>query len=168
MAFEPEVMRHARTHEVAGRVVAVKRKGNADAIFVDDTGGYGAGVVDALYLGKHPVIPVNFSSAATDKRYFNKRSEIMWEAAQWVKRGGQLPHMPEIVREATAATYWFEKGKIRVEEKDQIKRRIGVSPDLWDAFCCTFAQEVAPGSAAEAEGGGFGAKAPEPVFDDVD
>lgn len=159
-AWEPEVLRHAKTQEIAGRVIATKKSGNAAMIFVDETGGWGAGVIDALALGKHPVVGVNFSSKADNPKYFNKRSEIIWEAAEWVKRGGWLPNMPELVREATAPTYWFDKGKLRVEEKEQIKKRIGCSPDLWDALCVTFAMPIAP----ESEGGissGFGAQAPE-------
>jgi hypothetical protein len=50
------------------------------------------------------------------------------------------------VREATAATNWFENGQFRVEEKKQIKSRIGVSPDYWDAFMETFALPEAPRS----------------------
>jgi hypothetical protein len=157
-AFEPSVMRHARTHEISGRVVALKREGNASMIFVDHTGGWGAGLVDALYLGKHPVTPVEFAGKATDPKYFNKRSEMYWEAADWVKRGGALPNVPELIREATAARYWFDKGKLRVEEKDQIKARLGNSPDLWDAFVTTFAAPVAPDS--EQEGYAYGAQAP--------
>jgi hypothetical protein len=84
------------------------------------------------------------SGNAPDPRYFNMRSYLYFKAAEWVKSGGWLPNVPGIVREATAATYWFENGKFRVEEKKQIKSRIGVSPDYWDAFMETFALPEAP------------------------
>lgn len=158
-AYPPEVMRHARTQEILGKILKGKKDTGAQMIFVDETGGYGAGIIDGLYLGKHPCTSVMFSGKPTDPRYFNKRSEMYFEAAQWVKRGGQLPNIPELVREATAATYYFDKGRLRVEEKDQIKQRIGVSPDIWDAFVTTFASEIAPDLGNGTPG--FGAIAPE-------
>lgn len=164
-AYEPDIMRNARTHDIAARAVKLKKDGDAKMIFVDDTGGWGAGVIDALYLGSHPTVPVNFSAKATDPRYFNKRSEIHWEAAQWVKRGGWLPNVPELVREATATTYWFHEGKLRVAEKDQVKEILGASPDLWDAFVTTFATEIAPDFSDQQVG--FGARQPE-VHEEVE
>lgn len=37
------------------------------------------------------MIPVHFSSPADDPRYFNKRSELYFRAAEWVKHNGSLP-----------------------------------------------------------------------------
>ena len=86
------------------------------------------------------MIPVNFSSNALDPRYFNRRSEMYWLAAEWIKSGGWLPDDPQFVREACAARYWLHKGQLRVLEKDQIKLKLqGHSPDKWDAFMLTFA-----------------------------
>ena len=143
-AFNPVVMRNARSHEIAARVAQAMDKWEADAVFVDDSGGFGAGVIDQLLQGGYNVIPVSFSGKATDPRYLNKRAEMHFEAAEWVKRGGALPNLPEIAREATAATYTFHGGKFQIEDKEQIKVRVGASPDLWDAFCLTFAMPIAP------------------------
>ena len=65
-------------------------------------------------------------------------------AAEWVKRGGCLLDAPGLARQATAPTYWFDHGKLRVEEKAQIKVRLGMSPDDWDAPLCTFAYPDIP------------------------
>ncbi len=53
------------------------------------------------------------------------------------------------MREATAATYFFNAGRLQVIEKDMIKKVIGCSPDLWDAFLLTFASPVASVSVSD-------------------
>jgi phage terminase large subunit len=82
---------------------------------------------------------VNFSGKAIDPRYYNKRAEMWFEMADWVKKGGALPNIPSLKRELTAPTYTFKKGKFLLEEKEQIKARLGFSPDMADALCLTFA-----------------------------
>ncbi len=155
-AFEPDILRNARSEEIAARVAVMatqkltmdEREWMAEAIMVDGTGGWGAGTIDALRLAKWDPIEVQYAGAATDPRFFNKRSEIHWKACQWIKDGGCLPNIPELVKEFTAATYWLEKGKLRVEEKEQIKRRLGYSPDLVDGLATGFAVDIAPKSLA--------------------
>lgn len=146
VCFKCVEMRAARTHDIAGRVAMAKSSWGSEMECVDDTGGYGAGVIDALLQAGHSPIPVNFSSRAIDPRYFNKRSEMWFELANWVKRGGALPPDPELSAELTAPTYTFQQGKFRLEEKDQIKARLGFSPDKADAYALTFAYPDAPAS----------------------
>jgi len=145
-SFQPVEMRNARTTEIAGRIVQAKAKWGSEMELIDDTGGWAAGVIDQARLGGIALVPVNFAGKADDPRYFNKRSEMHFRAAEWVKGGGALPHIPRIVREAVAPTYWFDHGKLRVTEKDQIKAALGNSPDYWDALCCSFALVEMPSS----------------------
>lgn len=139
------VMRNARTNEIADRINFNDENYTSDLMAVDDTGGYGAGVIDQLLLlGKSP-LAINFASTALDSEHFyNRRAEMWWNMAEWVKRGGSLPPLPELVKELTAPTYVVQNGKIRLEEKAQIKARLGVSPDLGDALALTFAVPDAP------------------------
>jgi hypothetical protein len=67
---------------------------------------------------------------------------MWWEMAEWVKAGGSLPQIPELARELSAPTYWLQGGKLRLEEKDQIKSRLGWSPDIADALALTFAVKM--------------------------
>lgn len=157
-AFRPVVMRNSRTNEIAARAAQSITKWGADATFVDDTGGYGSGVVDCLVQAGHPNIPVNFSSKATNPRYFNKRSEIWFEMAEWIKAGGALPNMPELVRELTVPTYTYHEGKLRLEEKDSIKERLGESPDYADSLALTFAVPIAPKQRVGVAGPGRGGR----------
>jgi phage terminase large subunit len=143
-ARNPVVMRNARSHEIAARVIASKVKWGSEIEFVDGTGGYGAGVIDSMIQGGYAPIEVHFSGKPIDPRYLNKRAEMWFLMAEWVKRGGTLPNDPELQKELTAPTYTFTNGKFRLEEKDQIKERLGFSPDKADALALTFAQPEMP------------------------
>ncbi len=148
-AFTPVVLRpnraeHNWTGNVVTRIAQAFDKWKADICFVDDTGGWGAGIVDGCQSAGLNVIGVNFGSTAMDRRYKNRRCEMHFLAAEWVKKGGALPLMPELVREATATKYWFIGGKFQLEEKEQVQVLLGESPDLWDAFVLTFAMPVVP------------------------
>jgi hypothetical protein len=129
--------------------------GGADMILIDATGGYGAGPEDALRLAKYRPLPINFSSAATNPKYFNKRSEMLCEFTEWIKRGGGLPNSPQLKKELTALTYFFKNGKIQVVEKEQVKQLIKCSPDECDAYALTFAM---PDKPANTGLGGFKVK----------
>jgi hypothetical protein len=61
-----------------------------------------------------------------------------------VKTGCALPNVPQLVRELTAPTYEFRNGKFRLEETEQIKARLGFSPDIADALALTFAMPLPP------------------------
>jgi hypothetical protein len=137
-AFTPVRMQGANGPEVAARIMAAKAKWGSEVEFVDDTGGFGSSVIDSLIQAGQSPFAVHFSSKATDPRYYNKRSEMHFLMAEWIKRGGALPNIPELARELTTPTYTFHNGKLRIEEKDAIKERLGCSPDYSDALATTF------------------------------
>jgi hypothetical protein len=145
-AFKPVIMQGARTQEIAARVMSAKNKWGSEIEFVDGTGGYGSGVVDQMLQAGGSPLEIHFSGKANDPAYFNKRSEMWFKMADWIKRGGWIPNMPELQRELTAPQYTFQNGKFQLESKDLIKERLGFSPDLADALCLTFAIDEAPGS----------------------
>lgn len=144
VAFKPAEMRNARSHEIAARVAVAKAKWGSEMEFIDDTGGWGSGVIDSLLQSGISIMPINFSGRAMDPRYFNIRAEMWWSMAEWVKRGGALPPIPSLVRQLTQPTYYFQAGKLRLEEKEQIKKRLGFSPDEADALGLTFAMPDMP------------------------
>lgn len=138
MAFQPVEMRGARSNEIAARVMAAKTKWNSEMEFIDGSGGYGSGVIDSLIQAGCSPLEVSFSGKPIDSRYFNKRSEMWFLMAEWIKRGGALPKNNQLIKELTAPTYTFQNGKFRLEEKAQIKERIGFSTDYSDALALTF------------------------------
>lgn len=144
VAFKMRQLRIPDTMLVANAVAQAMAKFKPDATFVDATGGYGVGVIDALRQTNNNCIEVYFSGKATDPRYFNKRSEMWFEMAKWIKDGGALPNDPELHEELIAATYTFQGDKFRLCDKDDIKDQIGRSPDKADALALTFAFPVAP------------------------
>ena len=146
VAFAPTVWRNLTGPQGAGAVSRRWGDWDADACFVDDTGGYGAAWIDALHqLGRAP-LAVHFAAKPHDQRYFNKRAEMYFEAAEWVKSGGQLPECPELAAAMTQITYSFKGDRLLLEDKDQLKARLGFSPDHADALALTFAEPILPRS----------------------
>ncbi len=151
-AFKFAEMRGARTPDIAARVAKAKIKWGSEIEFVDGTGGYGAGVIDALLQAGHPTQEVHFSGKPIDPRYLNKRAEMWFEMAAWIKRGGAIPDDLKLKKELLAPLYTFHGGKFKLEEKDQIKKRLGFSTDRADALALTFALPEMPGQSLQALG----------------
>lgn len=146
-AFKFVQMRNADGPTIASRVAMAKARFRSEAEFFDDTGGWAASAIDFLIQGGGTPIPVNFSGKPDDPRYLNKRAEIHFRMAQWVKRGGGLPFDPDLHRQLTAITYTFNaQGKFQIEEKEQMKKRLGFSPDKADALALTFTHDETPTS----------------------
>lgn len=136
--------------EVAGRVLVLKRKYKNAKIIVESNG-LGGGVIDFLthYLkdekaaGRSPfpksdIVEVNTAEKAIDhEKYQNVRAELWDNMAEWLKEGS-VPD-DEDFREGADVKYFFtSKGKMQIEDKDDIKKRIGKSPDVLDALAVTF------------------------------
>lgn len=150
VAFPPIEMRNARSNEIAARIISEKHTFNYEMAFIDETGGYGSGVIDALIQAGDTPTGVNASGKPTKISYYNKRAECWWEMAEWVKRGGAIPAgCPELAGELTIPTYTFKNGKLMIEPKDQIKERLQRSPDRADALSLTFAIPELPAQATD-------------------
>lgn len=132
-------MRNARTNDIAARVALAKERWNSHLEFVDGTGGWGAGVVDSLIQAGYSPMEVHFSGKASDDRHKNKRSEMWFRMADWVKRGGILPPSNKLKKELIEQTYSFLNGKFILEDKERVRQRLGYSPDIADALALTFA-----------------------------
>ena len=121
-----------------------------ERIFVDDTGGFGSSVIDSL--DNHPhldVTPIKYNARAQDPRYYNKRTEMWMRMRDWVRKGGCLPADPGLAEELCAVRFYQRGGVIRLEEKEQVKSRLGRSPDKADALAQTFADVEQPSFFAE-------------------
>lgn len=139
MTKMPVVLRQVRTTVITARALLAKKRWGWELCLIDDTGHWGHGVVDQLIASGEKVVPVIFNDTAIDARYKNRRTEMWLEMAEWIKRGGALPPIPELVAELTSATYTFVGGQFQLEDKDLIKEKLGRSPDLADALALTFA-----------------------------
>ncbi len=152
-ALRPTIMQGADAMEVAQRVAEVSDAWRADAIMVDGTGGYGAGVVDRLKQMRYRPMEVQFGGKPRNERFANKRAEMWWAVKEWLEQGGALPAMPEYRIDLTGPQYDFKNaaGKLALESKDKIVARGLPSPDLGDALACSFAFPVRQGSGREVQ-----------------
>lgn len=149
-AFQPRVMRFGKDDKIsnliAGAVHASKERWGSELEFIDSTGGWGAGARDIMMTGGLTPIEVQFHGRAIDERYENRRAEMWFNLAAWVKDGGQLPKVDDLIAELTSPTYTFSRrGKFLIEPKELVKARIQRSPDLADALATTFALPEMPG-----------------------
>ncbi len=133
--------------EVANQAAFFIREYHPRRIFMD-VGGQGAGVFDILKArGFGEIIRgVYFGEKAlNDNRYFNRRAE-MWDAVrEWLEDTPepQLPNDEELAEDLSGINKKYDrKGRLQLEEKDELKKRLGRSPDKGDALALTFAEPV--------------------------
>ena len=111
-----------------------------------DIGGQGAGVFDILKdRGFGEIIRgVYFGEKALKSdRYFNRRAEMWDKIRLWLeeKPQPQLPEDEELFDELTGVCKKYDShGRLQLEGKDEIKKKLGRSPDKADALALTFAE----------------------------
>ena len=143
------------TMDTTGRVAALLAQG---ATSVVDVIGIGAGVVDRLRELGHDVVAFNASARTThrDKSgelgFTNKRAASWWIMRELLEAGEvALPPDDRLTGDLTAP-HWrvMSGGKIRVESKEDVRKRLGRSTDDGDAVIMAFAGKVLD----EGSGGG--------------
>jgi phage terminase large subunit len=146
VAYTPRVWRDVDTMSLADQVARYLLEDKPDALCVDSTG-IGGGVQDRLAQMGFSPIGIDFGSSALDARFADRRSEMWWNMHLWIKKGqGCIPNDPELRAELTGPTYGFTTGqkitKLKLESKDDMKKRGLTSPDKADALALTFAIPV--------------------------
>ena len=141
------------TKETVGKLIIFvdKHKVPWKNVFVDVIG-IGAGVVDRLKEQHRGIRAINFGSSAHDsKKYDNIRAECYWKVHDALKPDAAVPMIiPEncdrLINElATIEWYATSAGKVRVEPKENIKKRLGRSPDHADALALTYGRPLRKG-----------------------
>jgi hypothetical protein len=133
------------TGAVVAQYEACDHKSKPTEILVDSIG-LGAGVVDRLRELKLPCRGINVSeSPAMGGTYLNLRAELWHKTKAWLeKRDCKIPNNEDFIAELATVRYTFtSNGKIKIESKDDIRRRGLKSPDMADAFVLTFASDAA-------------------------
>lgn len=126
---------------LVGGVIAVEHP----ARVCIDVGGLGAGVFDVLVANGFAecITAVNFGERAdSPERYVNRRAEMWARAAEWLKSPlpVSLPDVPGLVEDLTAPLKMYDAlGRLQLEAKADIKKRLGRSTDAADALALTFA-----------------------------
>jgi len=136
---EFEVGNDMRTTDVSGLVQHVIRKHGIDKVGVDVIG-IGAGVVDELKDAGVAVIEVNSAAKPIERfeetiTFNNLRSQMWWQMRTDLEEGNiSLMYDEELKEELTTPKYGIDsKGRVCVESKNEIKKRLGRSPDKADA-----------------------------------
>lgn len=141
-----EVMHTDDLLQIAHRVMTTLRD-NPDIrrAFIDITG-VGAGVYDICrnngFDGR--VAGVNYGSGAMEPTlYINRRAEMWGRMKSWFldPGGADIPDDDEWQRHITAPGFkWDANSRLQLEKKEDIKKRLGFSPDCGDALGQTFAE----------------------------
>lgn len=127
---------------ITGKVAALLRSRGGKAVV--DVIGIGAGVVDRLREQKLKVVPFNASGSTTAKdrsqelEFLNLRAAAWWNLRELLDPANNeeiaLPPDDELIGDLTAP-HWkvTSSGKIQIESKDDIRRRLGRSTNDGDA-----------------------------------
>ena len=141
--FKSETHLKWDTNQIVHRVVQIINHDKPEKVFIDT--GWNPGVVDNLKNLRYSnvVTGVNFANAAEDaEKYPNKRTEMWFRIADWVK---DTPCSVEDNEELYSDLLCVKvrkldgRGRILLLSKDEIRKETGVSPDLGDALALTFA-----------------------------
>jgi len=112
-----------------------------DQILVDSIG-LGSGVVDRLRELNAPARGVNVAeSNGMRPEAMRLRDELWMLCREWLEeRDCKLPKHDALKYELTTPRYSYSSsGKLKIESKDEMRRRGQRSPDIADALCLTFA-----------------------------
>lgn len=128
--------------QVAGQVIGRKRD---NAPIHIDVIGVGASPYDFLREAKQQTIGVHSAERtnAVDKSgrlgFFNMRSWFWWNMRELLdpnaNNGIALPPDEKLAAELAAPTWCLSGGKIKVESREEIVKRVGRSPDRATAVC---------------------------------
>ena len=108
---------------------------------------FGAAIVERLkVLGYKNVQEVNFGGASPDPHQLNMRA-LMWNATKdWLLKGAIDKNDERLAIDLASAGYHINRsGKLVIEGKEELVKRLGHSPDDADALVLTFARPVALG-----------------------
>lgn len=108
-----------------------------------DVIGIGAGVVDRMKELGLPVRGINVAeSSSVQDKYSRLRDELWFKGREWLEeKDCKLADDDSLIAELTTVKYSIlSNGKIKVEGKDEMKKRGVKSPNRADAWLLTFAQ----------------------------
>lgn len=131
-----EAVNKKDTNFTIGRACALHDREGFDSIGVDDTG-VGGGVTDGLEDRGLEVDAVNFgASAIEDDKFENRKAELYWVLREDIRdKKISLPDDKELINELCSIKFAYtRKGKIKIESKDDMKKRGLKSPDKADSL----------------------------------
>jgi hypothetical protein len=131
-----KIMGKCRTTEISHEISRLSRENSHCPAVIDEIG-VGAGVVDECLEQGVNTIPFNSASKAEDTdSYYNLRAEAWMRASKLFSESKVRLTFndPRLKRQLIIPTYTFRNGRILVEDKSEIKKRLGSSPDWADCY----------------------------------
>ncbi|RLG43420.1 MAG: hypothetical protein DRN81_06545, partial [Thermoproteota archaeon] len=140
-----EVIKKCDSMYIAERLAYYNAIYHPQAVKVDGVGN-GEGVCSRLFQLEVPCVPVIGQAKAFDEEHFvNLRAEMHWHMRTLLQRGWiDLPDDIDLINEMGCIKFSDNPGKIQIESKREIRKRIGKSPDYTDAFIYLFSDAGSP------------------------
>ena len=135
-----QALQHQDTMRLASRVAAAISQHNPACVFIDEIG-VGSGVVDRLRQLGHPVHGVNVArKARNDKKFVNLRAEGYSRLRdRFVSGRIYIPDDRQLIAELSSLRYSYDSyDRLKIESKDEIRKRGLPSPDKADALMLAF------------------------------
>jgi hypothetical protein len=136
--------------DIASRLLMLMR--NGCPIIIDMGGGYGSGVYSHLKNNVQGLTVYGHNGAnKAGKRsrdgklsFSNKRAEVWWKFREALEPGlGEpvaLPPDPELLSDLTTPRWKLTSSGIQIEAKEDIRKRLGRSPDKGDAVTMAWSE----------------------------
>lgn len=144
MSWEPHIYPGLPEKLFYAKVAKVYDEWKPHACFIDVTGGYGGEVLSRLQEAGYDAQGVKFSWKAADEKFMNLRAEMWFALATWVKDGAKIPQNESLIAELCTPRYSNDNAsnKLKLESKEDLKERLGFSPDIADAAALCFSFPV--------------------------
>ena len=133
--------------EVVGLAARRMDQWKPDYINIDCTG-IGSGIADRLIELGYPVTRIHFGERAIEKERYVSRGDEMWDGmARWLEE--EQPVIPDddaFASDLTGRQYTYDSSRrLKLERKEDMKKRGLKSPDAGDSLALTFAVPVSSG-----------------------
>lgn len=141
-SIPPVILKRVDNMVVANKVAELIEQFNPDAVFVD--AGAGSGVIDRLREMGYKVHEVGFGTASTAPEWADHRTELWAKLRDWLE-GAMIDRDEKLQDDLCGPEYKFAgvEDKIKLESKDDMKKRGLSSPDHADALALTFHKKIA-------------------------
>ena len=140
-----ELLEKKNNEQIAERVIQIMQAERPTKVFIDGTGGYGAGVISVMRLRGYEAEAIHFAESPSDPQYANKRAEMYGELREWLKGEVSLPDDDSLEQDIVAPNYKHNiQNRLLLEPKGDIVKRLKRSPDRADAIALCFAYRIGP------------------------
>jgi len=128
-------LKETDTMKITGYISLLAQKHTTPNIAIDVVG-IGKGIADRLAEMKYNVIYLQSAERSKYQQFLNKRAEMWWYVREQIKNKQVVKiEDEETKRQLSIVKYAMDSsGNIKIERKEEIKKRIGRSPDRGDCY----------------------------------